>query len=303
MRIFFASDFHGSDICFKKFLNARSFYDADVLLLGGDLCAKSVAFINQREDGWEVILQNRVVHFSNNSDFENFKARILNAGFLIRTDIDASESQSGFPNFDAQIRSRLQEWAVLAERTVPCKPIYFVPGNDDPLYLDDIFGPPFINVHAKHLMLDAQTAIIGLGGSTFTPWNTEREYSESQLESFLTEAYNPELASSGLIFLSHCPPYGCGLDLAPALRDDLSYDLHLGAPHLVPVGSHAVRSAIAKFRPSLGLFGHIHEGRGFTKLDGTLCINPGSAFWTGRLNGCIVDIINGKVANFQLTEG
>jgi Icc-related predicted phosphoesterase len=31
-RIFFAADLHGSDVTFRKFLRATSFYDVDVLV-------------------------------------------------------------------------------------------------------------------------------------------------------------------------------------------------------------------------------------------------------------------------------
>ncbi len=34
LRLFFATDIHGSDICWKKFLNAGKFYQANVLVLG-----------------------------------------------------------------------------------------------------------------------------------------------------------------------------------------------------------------------------------------------------------------------------
>ena len=34
VKIFFVTDLHGSEICWKKFLNAGSFYGADVVILG-----------------------------------------------------------------------------------------------------------------------------------------------------------------------------------------------------------------------------------------------------------------------------
>ena len=36
MRIYFATDIHGSEVCWRKFLNAARFYQADKLILGGD---------------------------------------------------------------------------------------------------------------------------------------------------------------------------------------------------------------------------------------------------------------------------
>ena len=35
--LFFATDLHGSEVCFRKFVNAARFYNADVLVLGGDI--------------------------------------------------------------------------------------------------------------------------------------------------------------------------------------------------------------------------------------------------------------------------
>ena len=42
LTIFFASDLHGSTVCFRKFINGARFYGADVLVLGGDLTGKAV---------------------------------------------------------------------------------------------------------------------------------------------------------------------------------------------------------------------------------------------------------------------
>ncbi len=41
-KIFFATDLHGSEVCWKKFLNAAKFYDADVLICGGDMTGKAI---------------------------------------------------------------------------------------------------------------------------------------------------------------------------------------------------------------------------------------------------------------------
>ena len=41
-KLFFATDVHGSDICWSKFLNAGKFYEVDVLILGGDMTGKAV---------------------------------------------------------------------------------------------------------------------------------------------------------------------------------------------------------------------------------------------------------------------
>src|SRR3977135_2027289 len=42
LRIYFATDIHGSDRCFRKFLAAADSYDADALVLGGDIAGKGL---------------------------------------------------------------------------------------------------------------------------------------------------------------------------------------------------------------------------------------------------------------------
>src|SRR5689334_8224948 len=50
-RIFFATDVHGSDVCFRKFLAAAKVYQADVLLLGGDFAGKGLVPVLRAGDG------------------------------------------------------------------------------------------------------------------------------------------------------------------------------------------------------------------------------------------------------------
>ena len=40
-RIFYATDVHGSERTWRKFLNAARFYEADVLVMGGDVMPAS----------------------------------------------------------------------------------------------------------------------------------------------------------------------------------------------------------------------------------------------------------------------
>ena len=50
-RIFFVTDIHGSDICFKKLLKAADVYKPKALLLCGDLTGKFVVPIIRQPDG------------------------------------------------------------------------------------------------------------------------------------------------------------------------------------------------------------------------------------------------------------
>jgi uncharacterized protein len=61
MKLYFVTDLHGSEICWKKFLNAGRFYQADVVILGGDITGKAMVPIVQRADGtWIASLQDHL---------------------------------------------------------------------------------------------------------------------------------------------------------------------------------------------------------------------------------------------------
>jgi len=55
--LFFATDVHGSDICWKKFINAAKFYGAEIIILGGDMTGKAIVpIIHQGGDTFKAIL-------------------------------------------------------------------------------------------------------------------------------------------------------------------------------------------------------------------------------------------------------
>jgi hypothetical protein len=113
----------------------------------------------------------------------------------------------------------------------------------------------------------------------------------------LSQLENPKNS----VFNIHVPPYGSTLDDVPELTEDLR-PKHAGRS-LVPAGSHAVREIVDQYQPLLGLFGHIHEGKGAIRLGRTLCINPGSMYEQGRLLGAFVNLARNKVKNYILTTG
>ena len=50
-RLFFVTDVHGSERCFRKFVNAGKFYGANVLVLGGDITGKMIVPLVEQPDG------------------------------------------------------------------------------------------------------------------------------------------------------------------------------------------------------------------------------------------------------------
>ncbi len=50
VRGFYASDIHGSDRLWRKFVNAAAFYGVEALIMGGDIAGKAVIPIISRGD-------------------------------------------------------------------------------------------------------------------------------------------------------------------------------------------------------------------------------------------------------------
>jgi len=143
--------------------------------------------------------------------------------------------------------------------------------------------------------------MISSGWSNFTPWHTFREEEEDKLRARYEAMITQLKAVKNSVFNLHVPPYGCALDEAPELTEDLRPKY--AGRSLIPVGSHAVRAVIEEYQPLLGLFGHIHEGKGTARLGRTLCINPGSMYEQGRLLGTLVKLGRNKVKSYILTTG
>jgi len=70
-----------------------------------------------------------------------------------------------------------------------------------------------------------------------------------------------------------------------------------------PVGSTSVRKIIEKYQPLLGFFGHIHEGKGTHVIGRTTCINPGSLYSEGVLQGVIVALESDTIIDIHFTTG
>jgi Icc-related predicted phosphoesterase len=72
---------------------------------------------------------------------------------------------------------------------------------------------------------------------------------------------------------------------------------------MTSAGSTAVRELIETYQPVLSLHGHIHEGRGKTRIGRTQCVNPGSNYSEGVLDGSLIRLRDGQVRDIQLTQG
>ena len=309
--LFFATDVHGSDICWSKFLNAGKFYGADKLILGGDMTGKAVIpFVHQGGKNYRITLLEQVFEPTNEEELADMVKRVRSRGYYpYMTNPDEIAELEKDPArvskiFLQEVLKVVQQWMDLADKKLDGTDmhVYCSPGNDDMDEVDDVIrsSKRVLLVEGKVTMLDGHE-MIASGWSNKTPWDTHREEDEDQLkvryEAMTSKLKNPHTS----IFNVHVPPYKSGLDEAPELDKELRPVLAGNA--MKPVGSTALRAAIEKIQPLLGLHGHIHEGRGTTRIGKTLCINPGSMYEQGTLLGTLVKLGKNKIDSFVLTTG
>jgi Icc-related predicted phosphoesterase len=313
VRLFFATDIHGSETCWRKFLNSGKHYDADAIVLGGDMTGKALVPVVDAGDGtwYATLLENRH-EMHGDEEARKFEDAVSRRGYYpFRTTADElrelqADEERTTQLFHDLMLARVESWTALADERLAGSGLrcFVCPGNDDQFEVDEVIA------RAKHVEacegrvveIDGHQ-LASTGWSNRTPWDTYREEDEPQLAERIEKVVSAVTAPpERTIFSFHCPPYGSGLDEAPELTEDMRLK-HAGrAP--VPLGSTAVRDAIERHQPALSLHGHIHESRGNARLGRTLCINPGSSYEQGELLGAVVDLEGGKkVKRFVLTSG
>jgi Icc-related predicted phosphoesterase len=314
MRIYFATDIHGSEVCWRKFLNAGQFYGADILIMGGDVSGKAVVPVVTNPGGGYIVRQLSGDKILTLAELDQAEARIRDMGFYpYRTTDEELEHTWSDPAavnsiFMSLMRETLYRWLDLAHDRLAGTGIrlYAMTGNDDPHELKQILrsSPALTETEDRLLDLGEGITMISCGWSNPTPWHTPREMDDDNLERRIektaAEVSNPERA----IFNLHVPPARTAIDLAPALDESLKPVVKGGAVMMKPVGSEAVRRVLERYQPMLGLHGHIHESRGAIRLGRTLSINPGSEYGDGVLRGALLDLTgrNG-VKSYQLPSG
>jgi hypothetical protein len=311
-KIFFATDIHGSDICWNKFLNAGKFYEADVLILGGDMTGKAIVPVIEMSSGvYKTNLLQQEFEINGQDELADIIKRIRSRGYypyLTNPDelIELSQSPDKvYSLFISEALKVVEQWMEIANRKLAntSMQVYVSPGNDDRFEVDAIIraNPRITLAEGQVIQLDAHHEMITSGWSNRTPWKTYREEDEPELalryDAMISKLKDPENS----IFNIHVPPFNSNLDEAPELDEQLRPKYAGNA--LKPTGSTALRKAIETVKPILGLHGHIHEGRGSARIGKTLCINPGSMYEQGTLLGAIVKLGRKKIDSYVLTTG
>jgi Icc-related predicted phosphoesterase len=309
-KVFFATDLHGSEVCWKKFLNSAKFYSADVLICGGDMTGKAIVPIVSENGHYtyalggeqQAVAADHVAEVEANIRRKGYYPLQMSVERLHELDQDPAKRAACFQEV---MLEGVDRWMKLAAEKLRGTGIrcFVCPGNDDEMEVDDVIRRAELVELGEGRVVEIEGfSMISTGWSNPTPWKTHREESEEQLAQRIDAMAAQVPDSSRAIFNLHCPPFKSGLDEAPAIDADLRL-LH-GGRALRPVGSTAVRQAIERRQPLISLHGHIHESKGAVKIGKTLSINPGSAYEEGMLMGAIIQLDPKKgIKSYQLVNG
>jgi Icc-related predicted phosphoesterase len=311
-RILFATDMHGSEGTWRKFLNASAMLKVNVAICGGDLTGKMIVPVVERKDGKYTYYHLKKTYTVDSGGLEKAFKDIRGIGYYpYLTNESQYEEMTKNPKkvdevFHEVMISTIKSWLDLIPQKVPSETkVVVCPGNDDRFPVDDIISnhKDVINGESKVIEVDDSHEMVSCGWVNPSPWKTTREEEEDKLEkrleSYISQLKNVETA----IFNFHAPPYQTKLDEAPLLDKDLNPVIQGGSVVMVPVGSKAVKKMIEKYQPFLGLHGHIHEASGSMKIGRTCCVNPGSEYAEGIIRAFLIEFKGNQITKLQRIEG
>lgn len=320
LKIFFATDLHGSDPTFRKFINSAKFYQVDHLIMGGDITGKFlVPIIDVGNGNYNASLQGETLTLHGQDELTEFEKKVGKLGSYT-TIVSETEYQQLLTNPDQvqkmhieKAKERLSTWIRFANERLngTHARCYLTGGNDDSKEIvDHLLG------EASEYVIPCEDTIINIGdeGHTMvstgysnpTPWNTPREMDETQLTELIARKLSGIGDFTKMIFNFHVPPIDSQLDTCPVLDTSTSPPTVVtsgGEPVMFGAGSASVRDAIEKHQPLLGLHGHIHESRNVVKIGRTVAVNPGSEYGEGLLRGILITLKGDQVEGTQMTSG
>ena len=305
LRLMFYADAHGNELIFRKGITVHRDYKVDYTIIGGDLTGKVIAPIIKKADGtYECKFKGNVYRGYNQEDLENIADKLRNSAVYpaVLTMDEVRELQDNpqkMDNFFKDVTVKeMRHLVKILDNYSQRKEYILTPGNDDTPEIDNIIKEAEKVIYPLHTVIELPLGyqIISMDYSSPTPWNTPRECSDGELMKKLEkEAARVTGEWNKVICNFHDPPYGTNLDLAPKLDKDLKPIYHFGELEKIHVGSKSVLKFMSKYKPLLGLHGHIHESPAYDKVGETLVFNPGSEYQYGVFKAIIIEFTKEEI--------
>src|SRR6266571_7748998 len=220
-KAFYASDIHGSDLLWRKFINAAAFYDAEVLIMGGDIAGKAVIPIIERNGSYYAPGLSDELAFTEH-ELPALERRIRDLGqYPYRTseeELAAVQHDRGARDalFLQIMKETLERWLRLAEQRLAGKRVrlYVMLGNDDEPALREVLArSPIVEDPEDHIVEPGEGfQMLSCGFANPTPWHSPREMSEEALQRSLEHLIGQLKEPGRSIFNLHVPPIRTALD-------------------------------------------------------------------------------------------
>ncbi len=314
-RILFVSDLHGSEVCFRKFLNSTVVYHPDVLVYGGDIMGKMLVPIFPEDGGgYRWFPHDRTATHISEEELPKIQRSIADQGrYSVVLEPEKWRELNQHPDdmnglFMDLAHTRVRAWLQLVrERLTPTGiPLVMNVGNDDTDEVLDLLkaeAPENVLIPEGQIVRTGPYEMYGCGYANMTPWHCPRDLEEPELQKFLDKTA-PQIDNPRQTILDiHAPPINTSLDLAPELDENFKPKTVRGEVIHGHVGSTSVRALIESLHPVVGLHGHIHEAKGIDEVAGTPVYNPGSSYYSGSLQGLLLDLQGSEVAAHLFVTG
>ncbi len=311
--VFFATDVHGSEVCWRKFVNSAKHYEADVLILGGDMTGKAIVPITADGAGhYHFSMQDQRHEVEGDEELAQAQRLIQDHGYypvpMTREELqDYTDHPEHLDDvFRREMLRTVERWMAFADERLTGSDILCIvcPGNDDSHEIDPIIDATTSITVGEGNVLDLPGGyqLVSSGYTNPTPWDTHREEDEPALKARIEAIVNQaSVGPERLVLGLHAPPYDTVLDIAPKIDWE---SLTVQGQDTAHVGSTAVREVIDEVQPVLSLHGHIHESRAAIRMGRTLAVNPGSTYVEGTLSGCLLQLDGkDKIKQYRLVSG
>ena len=311
LTIFYVTDIHGSEICWRKFLNAGAFYKADVVIVGGDITGKAMVPVVARNGKWDTVMFERHEILDTEDEVVAIEQRSATAattrsGCRRRLRPAAGRPGAVEQRFTKVMLDETQRWLQMADDKLRDKVhrVIVCPANDDMFELDALLNQKgrVVETNDRRAVDLEGFEMVSLGWTNPTPWNTFRELPEEELRQAGRRDRRKVNDPTRDLQLPR-PAVRAGLDQAPALDENLN--IKAGGRRMRPVGSTSIRTAIEARAAAAGAARSHPREPGATRIGRTLALNPGSTYEEGVLQGALVtlDSKKAKVKNYVLVNG
>ena len=180
-RISFVTDVHGSERCFRKFLNTAKFYDAQYLILGGDITGKTLVPIEKCRAGWRASFNDHDYRDMSDEEMRQVAQLIRDGGrYPIQGErdelVELFSEERRDQTFREAVVDGIRRWMDIADERLAGTDVecYVTPGNDDFWEIDE----PLLQaervqfVEGRRVRLDDHHEMITTGYSNITPPET-----------------------------------------------------------------------------------------------------------------------------------